>query len=129
MVSWTHDSMGICSRLSCATFDRRVSVIYVTFSPHLGVPDELCPMIFGGHGEMWGETVDTSDIAQTIWPRLAAIAERLWSPKESTYDLDGALPRIEYFRCLLNRRGVRAAPVNNINARTAPKGPGSCLKQ
>ena len=22
---------------------------------------------------MWGETVDTSDLAQTVWPRLAAI--------------------------------------------------------
>eukprot|EP00948_MAST-09A_sp_MAST-9A-sp1_P001530 g1530.t1 len=93
------------------------------------VPDSLCPMILGGHGEMWGETVDTSDIQQTVWPRLAAIAERLWSPLEQTRSTDEAFPRIEYFRCLLNRRGVAAAPVNNTNARSSPPGPGSCFEQ
>jgi len=42
--------------------------------PCQGVPDDLCnAKILGGHGEMWGETVDTSDLAQTVWPRLAAI--------------------------------------------------------
>merc|ERR1719201_2978956 len=93
-----------------------------------GVPDDLCGLILGGHGEMWGESVDMSDLEQTVWPRMAAIAERLWSPR--TYnDPVAALPRIEEFRCLLNRRGVRAAPVNNKNARSSPPGPGSCLKQ
>jgi len=96
--------------------------------PCNGVPDDLCPMILGGHGEMWGETVDASDIQQTVWPRLAAIAERLWSPREYN-STDTALPRIEYFRCLLNRRGIESAPVNNANARSAPPGPGSCLVQ
>jgi len=94
-----------------------------------GVPDDLCKLILGGHGEMWGETVDASDLQQTVWPRLAAIAERLWSPLAQTSDVAAALPRIEYFRCLLNRRGVAAAPVNNANARSAPPGPGGCLGQ
>jgi len=96
--------------------------------PCHGVPDELCNMIIGGHGEMWGESVDMSDLEQTVWPKLSSIAERLWSPREYT-DTTDALRRIEAFRCLLNRRGVRAAPVNNANARSAPGGPGSCYKQ
>ena len=77
---------------------------------------------------MWGETVDASDIQETVWPRLAAIAERLWSPRELNDPVD-AHTRIEYFRCLLNRRGIAAAPVNNADARSSPKGPGGCLVQ
>ena len=38
--------------------------------PCTGVPDELCGLILGGHGEMWGETVDASDIQQTVSPSL-----------------------------------------------------------
>ena len=97
--------------------------------PCENVPDELCPKILGGHGEMWGETVDTSDIAQTVYPRMAAIAERLWSPRNVVGNITDARPRIKYFRCLLNRRGIAAAPVSNPNARSAPVGPGSCLQQ
>ena len=40
-----------------------------------GVPDHLCHKILGGPWEMWGETVDASDLRQTVWPRLAAIAK------------------------------------------------------
>lgn len=99
-----------------------------SLEPCTGVPDSLCPLILGGHGEMWGETVDMSDLEATVWPRLASIAERLWSPRATT-DLTKAQPRMLYFRCLLNFRGVRAAPVLNANARSSPPGPGSCYAQ
>ena len=37
--------------------------------PCADVPtDALCAKILGGHGEMWGETVDASDLEQTVWP-------------------------------------------------------------
>lgn len=58
--------------------------------------------------------------------------ERLWSRKESTSGKSSnetALPRLHYFRCLLNRRGVQAAPVENFYARSAPTGAGSCYVQ
>ena len=91
--------------------------------------DTLCTAhVLGGQGEMWGETVDTSDFEQTVWPRMAAIAERLWSPR-AIDNATAALPRLEQFRCLLNRRGIRSAPVTNDNARAAPPGPGSCTVQ
>jgi hexosaminidase len=96
--------------------------------PCCGVPDHLCPGILGGHGEMWGETVDASDLEQTVWPRLAAVAERLWAPR-AVNDTADAHQRIREFRCLLLRRGIAAAPVDNKVARSAPPGPGSCLSQ
>jgi len=97
--------------------------------PCTGIPDDLCEKyVLGGGGEMWGETVDTSDLQQTVWPRLGAIGERLWSPRAVT-DTTAAAPRFAAWRCLLNRRGVAAAPVNNANARTSPPGPGSCFDQ
>jgi len=85
-------------------------------------------LLLGGEGCMWGETVDVSDIEQTIWPRMAAIAERLWSPRDVN-DTKAAEPRYAYFRCLLNQRGIEAAPYNNSAARQPPNMPGSCYLQ
>lgn len=91
-------------------------------------PDDCRNYVLGGGGEMWGETVDASDIQATVWPRLGAIGERLWSPAEVT-DANAAHPRYSAFRCLLNQRGIGAAPSNNAKARSAPPGPGPCLEQ
>ena len=85
--------------------------------------------MLGGQGEMWGETVDASDLEQTVWPRLGAIAERLWSPRAAILSADAAHSRMRAFRCLLNRRGIAAAPVDNAAARSAPPGPGGCFEQ
>lgn len=85
---------------------------------------------------MWGETVDPSDLQNTVWPRAAAVAEVLWTPYDqvynganSTVDLAVVEDRLETFRCLLNQRGVSAAPVTNTQARYQPKEPGSCYVQ
>ncbi|MCD9639334.1 Beta-hexosaminidase 1 [Datura stramonium] len=89
-------------------------------------------LVLGGEVCMWGETADASDVQQTIWPRAAAAAERLWSDKETTSSTNtttAALQRLEYFRCLLTMRGVPAAPVTNFYARRPPLGPGSCYEQ
>eukprot|EP01087_Luapelamoeba_hula_P020254 TRINITY_DN6880_c2_g1_i1.p1 TRINITY_DN6880_c2_g1~~TRINITY_DN6880_c2_g1_i1.p1 ORF type:complete len:528 (-),score=69.30 TRINITY_DN6880_c2_g1_i1:46-1605(-) len=84
--------------------------------------------ILGGEACMWGETVDASVIMPTIWPRAAAVAERLWSDV-SVNNATTAEPRYAWFRCLLDQRGIEAGPSKNTQARTAPSGPGSCYAQ
>ncbi|KAK3005804.1 hypothetical protein RJ639_016270 [Escallonia herrerae] len=89
-------------------------------------------LVLGGEVCMWSEVIDTSNVQQTIWPRAAAAAERLWSTRGSISSGNTtatALPRLQYFRCLLTRRGVQAAPVTNKYARSVPNGPGSCYEQ
>lgn len=84
-------------------------------------------LILGGEVCMWAETVDSSDIFDTIWPRAAAAAERLWSPAD-VIDTNQALVRLQRFRCLLNIRGIDGAPVLG-NGRDAPPTPGGCYVQ
>ncbi|KAI4339206.1 hypothetical protein MLD38_024170 [Melastoma candidum] len=89
-------------------------------------------LVLGGEACMWGETADPSNVLQTIWPRAAAAAESLWSKQEAipTTNLNMiAPPRLHYFRCLLNSRGIQAAPVTNMMARSKPYGPNSCYDQ
>jgi hexosaminidase len=87
-------------------------------------------LVLGGQPCMWGEWVDTGDLLQTIWPRAAAAAERLWSyVVVSNSSAAGVQQRLANFRVLLTQRGIPAAPLYNTEARTAPPGPGSVLLQ
>jgi hexosaminidase len=54
---------------------------------------------------MWSEYVDQETVDSRIWPRAAAIAERLWSPRDVT-DIDSMYRRLESVSSLLDWTGV-----------------------
>ena len=62
--------------------------------------------ILGGEACMWSEYVTAETVDSRIWPRLAAIAERLWSPRETT-DTESMYARLEKVSRTLEWTGVQ----------------------
>ncbi len=65
--------------------------------PKPGTPADLSPeqskLILGGEAAMWDELATPENLDAKLWPRLAAIAERLWSP-ESVTDVQSMYHRL-----------------------------------
>ncbi|CAJ1958474.1 unnamed protein product [Cylindrotheca closterium] len=75
-------------------------------------------LLLGGHASMWGEHVDASNFISRIYPRVSAMAERLWTGDISIAK-ENVRQRISDFRCRMVQQGFAAQPI----------GPGFCAHE
>jgi len=67
---------------------------------------KLLALIQGGEAAIWSEEADEQAFESRIWPRGAAVAERLWS--DPTTDWSIANDRMQFHRSRMVARGVQA---------------------
>jgi hexosaminidase len=67
--------------------------------------DEEKERILGGEACEWSEYASPENIDSRIWPRMAAIAERLWSPQQTT-DVNSMYQRLDVISQWLNWIGL-----------------------
>jgi hexosaminidase len=78
-------------------------------------PDEQA-RILGGEACMWSEHVSPRSIDSRIWPRTAAIAERLWSP-QSVNNVDDMYRRLSVESIRLEAVGLTHLSAEDVGLR------------
>ncbi|XP_023161571.1 probable beta-hexosaminidase fdl isoform X2 [Drosophila hydei] len=84
--------------------------------------------VLGGEACLWTEQVDEGQLDNRLWPRVAALAERLWSDPNDDHDFDIVPPevfrRISVFRNRLVELGIKAEA---LFPKYCAQNPGECI--
>jgi hexosaminidase len=67
---------------------------------------EQAANLIGGEACMWSEMVDGTTLESRVWPRAAAVAEKLWSPRALTSDTRDLYRRLMVLDDRLEERGL-----------------------
>lgn len=86
-------------------------------------PEEYRSLLMGVQGSMWTEFCDSpDDVTYQIFPRLAAVAEVAWSPKDSK-DWSAFIEGVDVFCRHLEVKGVKySRSMYNIQHKVLPMG-------
>jgi hexosaminidase len=83
---------------------------------------EQATRVLGGEATMWAELVTSETIESRVWPRLAAIAERFWSPRD-VRDVPDMYRRLWIQNARLEQLGLRQESHTNRMLRNIVNGP------
>jgi hexosaminidase len=90
-------------------FDHMAPAEYFYLNDPLPADSQLTPeeaaRVIGGESCAWGEFLSPDNIDSRIWPRNAALAERLWSPRDVTNVAD-MYRRLDYVSVGLEQDGL-----------------------
>lgn len=91
-------------------FDHMAPAEYFYVSDPLPANSDLTPeqaaLVIGGESCAWGEFLSPENIDSRIWPRNAALAERLWSPRNVT-DVADMYRRLDRMSVGLEQDGLK----------------------
>jgi hexosaminidase len=90
--------------------------------PDSGLTPEQMKLALGGEACMWTEHVSTETIDSRIWPFLAAVAERFWSPRD-TSDIADMYRRLDIMRVRLEEFGLKHISHTDAMLRLEAQGP------
>ncbi len=82
-------------------------------NPDLKLTEAQKTLVLGGEAALWSELVTDEILDQRLWPRAAAVAERLWSPAEVRDEAD------LYRRLFIVQEGLRRSGLKDEAKRAA----------
>jgi len=102
--SWVADGNNWCSPYK--QWQLQYNLNPSKFVAYFNLSSARTNQILGGETNMWSEQVDENSLEMKLWPRSAALAERMWSNPTDSWRL--AEQRLMHHRQVLVDRGIQA---------------------